>query len=70
MDYEKMWNKLKSHYENRVEKLEDKKYENPMNPRTFAKSIVNVMGGFELKGKETQNISSLSMEDIRRMAEL
>lgn len=70
MDYEKMWNELKAHYENRIEQTESKQYEHPMNPRTFAKSIVNVMSGLEMKNQTPAKHSSLSIRDIREMAEL
>lgn len=70
MDYEKMWNELKAHYENRIEQTESKQYEYSMNPRTFAKSIVSVMSGLEMKNQTTVKHSSLSIRDIREMAEL
>ncbi|ANT40188.1 hypothetical protein II7_03678 [Bacillus cereus MSX-A12] len=70
MDYEKMWNELKAHYENRIEQLEGKQYDHPMNPRNFAKSIVNVMEGFEMKNQAPVKHSPLSIRDIREMAEL
>ncbi|EOQ07810.1 hypothetical protein [Bacillus cereus] len=52
MDYEKMWKELKGHYENRVGELKDKQYPNPSNPRTLAKTIVNVMNHLELKNEK------------------
>ncbi|PFL54088.1 hypothetical protein [Bacillus cereus] len=70
MDYERMWNELKAHYENRIEQTESKQYEHSMNPRTFAKSIVNVMAGLEMKNQAPVKHSSLSIRDIREVAEL
>jgi hypothetical protein len=42
---------MKDHYQNRVKKLESKEYPNSINPRTTAKSVLNVMEHFELKSQ-------------------
>lgn len=70
MGYDKMWKEMKEHYEKRVEKSKDKEFDSPINARSQAKSVLNVMAHFELKEKDKRHKhADISINDLRAMAE-
>lgn len=69
MDYKHMWETMHSTYQKRIEKLEVEGKKGTK-AHLLAKQISNVMEAFELAEKDRVKHCDLSINDIRRMAEL